>query len=554
VGSPRNLFRGVEVHQQAASSASRQAGVVWRCEHKSLDFYILDGIIYFAMISTNEKIGHLIYQIRQDRGLTQAEFARRLGTSQSAVNRIEHGKQNLSLETLGRISDVLKKPLISLSGGSVNLRIEGGHELKGKVATRVSKNAATALLFASLLNKGTTKLKHMPRIEEVNRIIEVLVSVGVHVKWLPDNDLEIKPPETLRMDSMDKEAARKTRSVLMMIGPLMHMSKEFRIPYAGGCKLGTRTVRPHLFALEEFGVDVVAKSGHYRVSVAKKKPKEIVLYESGDTVTENALMAAAKFDHEVTIKMASANYMVQDVCFFLRKLGVRIEGIGTTTLKIKGIGDIKKNITYYPSEDPVEAMTFVAAAVATNSKLSITRVPIEFLELELVKLKHMGLKYDISEWYKSNNDQTNLADVTIHKHNGKLIALQEKIYARPYPGLNIDNLPYFVPIAAVAKGRTLIHDWVYEERALYYTEMRKLGANVTLADPHRAYIDGPTIFRHADVVCPPALRPAVLLLVGMLAADGISILRNVYSINRGYEDLAERLNSVGAHITVMHEL
>ncbi|HTE57284.1 MAG TPA: UDP-N-acetylglucosamine 1-carboxyvinyltransferase [Verrucomicrobiae bacterium] len=506
------------------------------------------------MISTNEKIGHLIYQIRQDRGLTQAEFARKLGTSQSAVNRIEHGKQNLSLETLGRISDVLKKPLISLNGGSVNLRIEGGHELKGSVATRVSKNAATALLFASLLNKGTTKLKHMPRIEEVNRIIEVLISVGVHVKWLPDNDLEIKPPETLRMDSMDKDAARKTRSVLMMIGPLMHLFKEFRIPYAGGCKLGTRTVRPHLFALEEFGVDVVAKSGHYRVNVAKKNAKEIILYESGDTVTENVLMAAAKFEHEVTIKMASANYMVQDVCFFLRKLGVRIDGIGTTTLRIKGVKDIKKNVTYYPSEDPVEAMTFVAAAIATDSKLTITRVPIEFLELELLKLKHMGLKYDISEWYKSNNDQTNLADVTIHKHHGKLIALEEKIYARPYPGLNIDNLPYFVPIAAVAKGRTLIHDWVYEERALYYTEMRKLGANVTLADPHRAYIDGPTKFSAADVVCPPALRPAVLLLIGMLAADGISILRNVYSINRGYEDLAERLNSVGAHITVMHEL
>lgn len=506
------------------------------------------------MISTNEKIGHLIYQIRQDRGLTQAEFARKLGTSQSAVNRIEHGKQNLSLETLGRISDVLKKPLISLSGGSVNLRIEGGHELKGSVATRVSKNAATALLFASLLNKGTTKLKHMPRIEEVNRIIEVLQSVGVHVKWLADNDLEIKPPETLRMDSMDKDAARKTRSVLMMIGPLMHLFKEFRIPYAGGCKLGTRTVRPHLFALEEFGVDVVAKSGHYRVNVNKKNAKEIILYESGDTVTENVLMAAAKFEHEVTLKMASANYMVQDVCFFLRKLGVRIDGIGTTTLKIKGVKDIKKNVTYYPSEDPVEAMTFVAAAVTTNSKLTITRAPIEFIELELLKLKHMGLKYDISEWYKSNNDQTNLADVTIHKHNGKLVALEEKIYARPYPGLNIDNLPYFVPIAAVAKGRTLIHDWVYEERALYYTEMRKLGANVTLADPHRAYIDGPTKFSAADIVCPPALRPAVLLLIGMLAADGISLLRNVYSINRGYEDLAERLNSVGAHITVMHEL
>jgi UDP-N-acetylglucosamine 1-carboxyvinyltransferase len=166
----------------------------------------------------------------------------------------------------------------------------------------------------------------------------------------------------------------------------------------------------------------------------------------------------------------------------------------------------------------------------------------------------MNLKFDVTPYYKAENGFTNLADITIHKHNGELVALEEKIYARPFPGLNIDNLPYFVPIAAVAKGRTLIHDWVYEERALYYTELRKLNANVTLADPHRAYIDGPTKFSAADIVCPPALRPAVLLLIGMLAAPGISILRNVYSINRGYEDLADRLNSLGAQITIMHEL
>ncbi len=486
--------------------------------------------------------------------MTQAEFARKLGTSQSAVNRIEHGKQNLSLETLGRISDVLKKPLISISGSAVNLRIEGGHELKGSIATRVSKNAAVCLLFAALLNKGTTRLKHMPRIEEVNRIIEVLVSIGVSVKWLANNDLEIKPPEKLILDKMDKQAARKTRSVLMMLGPLMHLFDSFKIPYAGGCKLGTRTVQPHLFALEEFGVDIDAKVGHYHVRVNKKQPTDVILYESGDTTTENVLMAAAKFDHEVTIKMASANYMVQDLCFFLKKLGVKIDGIGTSTLRIRGVTDIKKNVTFYPSEDPIESMTFIAAAITTNSKLTITRAPIEFLELELLKLKKMGLKFDVSPLYDANNGYTKLANITIHKHNGQLTALTEKIYARPFPGLNIDNLPYFVPIAAVAKGRTLIHDWVYEERALYYTELRKLGANVTLADPHRAYIDGPTKFSAADIVCPPALRPAVLLLIGMLAANGTSTLRNVYSINRGYEDLADRLNSIGANITITQDL
>ena len=511
---------------------------------------------YYASVmqTTNEKIGHLIYQLRQERGLTQAAFARKLGTSQSAVNRIEHGKQNLSLETLGRISDVLKKPLISISGGAVNLRVEGGHELHGSIDVKTSKNAAVCLLMASLLNKGTTRLKRMPRIEEVNRLIEVLVSIGVHIRWLAGNDLEIKPPAVIQWEKMDKVAARKTRSVIMLLGPLMHLFDSFKIPYAGGCKLGTRTVQPHLFALEQFGVDIEAKTGYYQVDVKKRPVKQVVLYESGDTTTENILMAAAKFEEETIIKMASANYMVQDLCYFLKKLGVKIDGIGTTTLRIRGVKDIKKTVSYSPSEDPIEAMTFVAAAITTNSKITIKRAPIEFIELELVKLGHMNLKYDVSEQYKADNGQTELADITIHKHNGSLVALEEKIYGRPFPGLNIDNLPYFVPIAAVAKGRTLIHDWVYEDRALYYTELRKLGANVTLADPHRAYIDGPTKFSAADVACPPALRPAVLLLIAMLAAPGVSVLRNVYSINRGYEDLAERLNGLGANITIMHEL
>lgn len=506
------------------------------------------------MNTTNEKIGNLIYQIRQDRGLTQAEFARKLGTSQSAVNRIEHGKQNLSLETLARISDVLKKPLITISGSATNLRVEGGHELKGKITVKTSKNAAVGLLMASLLNKGTTRLKRMPRIEEVHRLIEVLQSIGVHVKWLPGNDLEIKPPAKLELGKMDKNAARKTRSVIMMIGPLMHLFSDFKIPYAGGCKLGARTVQPHLFALEEFGVDIFSKSGHYHVMVNKKHPNQVVLYESGDTPTENVLMAAARFEQETVIKMASANYSVQDVCGYLRRLGVKIEGIGSTTLKVRGVKDIKKNVTYAPSEDPVEAMTFIAAAVVTNSSITIERAPIEFLELELLKLKKMGLKFDLSPYYLAENGLTQLADITIHKHNGELTALDDKIHPNPYPGLNIDNLPYFVPIAAIAKGRTLIHDWVYEERALYYTELRKLGANVTLADPHRAYIDGPVKFSAADIVCPPALRPAVILLIGMLGANGISTLRNIYSINRGYEDLAERLNSLGAKITVVQDI
>jgi UDP-N-acetylglucosamine 1-carboxyvinyltransferase len=246
--------------------------------------------------------------------------------------------------------------------------------------------------------------------------------------------------------------------------------------------------------------------------------------------------------------------MVQDLCFYLQKLGVKISGIGTSTLRVTGVKDIKKNVTYAPAEDPVEAMTFVAAAVTTDSSIGLKRVPIEFMELELLKLEKMGLNYDITPTYKAANGQTDLVDLVIHKHNGSLKAPAEKIHPNIFPGLNIDHLPYFVPIAAVANGRTLIHDWIYEDRALMYTEMKKIGVSLELADPHRVFVNGPTRFKAADLVCPSGIRPAVTLLIGMLAAPGSSMLRNVYTINRGYEDLAERLNSLGARISVVHEI
>jgi UDP-N-acetylglucosamine 1-carboxyvinyltransferase len=505
------------------------------------------------MNTTNHKIGQLICQIRQDRGMTQAEFARKLKTSQSAVNRIEHGNQNLSLETLGRISDVLKKPLISISGSALNLRIKGGQELSGSIDVKTSKNAAVALLMAALLNKGTTRLRKMPRIEEVNRLVEVLQSIGVQLKWHAGNDLEIKPPAELDLSKINATAARKTRSVIMLFGPLVHMFDNFKIPYAGGCKLGTRSVKAHAAAFEEIGVSIVAKTGHYAVNTLKKAASEVVMYETSDTATENILMAAARFEETTIIHLASANYMVQDLCLFLKKLGVKINGIGTSTLEVTGVKDIKKNVSYSPSEDPIEAMTFIAAAVITDSKITVKRSPIEFLRLELLKLKYMGLKYDVSEEYKADNNYTKLVDITIHKHNGKLKSLDDKVHANPHPGINIDNLPLFGAIAATTKGRTLIHDWFYEDRAIYFTELRKLGASVSLVDPHRVYIDGPTKWNAADITCPPALRPAMIILLGMLAAPGTSTLRNIYSINRGYEGFAERLASIGANIEVVQD-
>jgi UDP-N-acetylglucosamine 1-carboxyvinyltransferase len=501
------------------------------------------------------RIGNLIRDARKHRGYTQQQLADLLSTSQSAVNRIERGHQNLSLEMLARIGAALDSEIVALGAGPTHLRVTGPTTLSGSIDVKTSKNAGVALLCATLLNKGRTTLRRVARIEEVNRLLEVLQSLGVQTTWLNENnDLEIVPPAELHLENIDEPAARRTRSIIMFLGPLLHREDTFELPYAGGCNLGTRTVEPHMSALRPFGLEVKATEGSYHATVnrALEPNRPIVLTERGDTVTENALMAAALHPGTTIIRNASSNYMVQDLCFFLQRLGVQVDGIGTTTLTVTGVSEIDVDVDYAPSEDPIEAMSLLAAAIVTNSEITIKRVPIEFLEIELATLEEMGFLYDRSEEYVAANGHTRLVDITTKPST--LRAPLDKIHPMPFPGLNIDNLPFFAVIAAVAEGQTLLHDWVYENRAIYLTELNKLGAQVKLLDPHRVLVEGPTHWSGTEVVCPPALRPAVVILLAMMASKGTSVLRSTYVIHRGYEDLAERLNELGANIVTFRDI
>lgn len=430
----------------------------------------------------------------------------------------------------------------------MNYKVRGGKPLSGEVTTNISKNAAVVVLAASLLNKGTTTLKKMPHIEEVSRLVEVLKSIGVSVEWV-GADIVITPPAQLTLAHIDRAAAERTRSIALFAAPLAHRFSSFDLPAPKGCDLGKRSLGAHIDALERLGINLEGnEEAHtYHVEVGEKRPREIIMYEASDTGVENVLMAAAKIPGETTIKFASANYMVQDLCFFLEKCGVKIEGIGTTTLTVHGIEDINAAIEYAPSEDPIESMFFLSLAATTNSEITIKRCPVDFLELELATLWSMGVRHTRSAEYIADNGHTRLIDITVKKGDA-LNAPPEKIAPRPYPGINIDNLPFFVPVATQAKGTTLIHDWVYEGRAQYYMLMRELGANIQQLDPHRVEITGPSKLHSVEIDSPPALRPATMLLIGMLAAEGESVLRDVYPINRGYERLHERLKAIGAEI------
>lgn len=433
---------------------------------------------------------------------------------------------------------------------TLDFEIEGGHPLKGSVETNASKNGALGLFCASLLNKGVTTLHGIPRIQEIYRLIEAFQSIGIKVSWEGDNTCVITPPKKFLLSKMDTGAASRIRSILMIIGPMIHHEKKFLIPHAGGCKMGNRTIAAHRFGLEKLGVIIDTKENYYEIKAPKLKAADIVMYEASDTAAENLLMACALIPKTSVIRFAPPNYQVQDVCFFLEKCGVKIEGIGSTTLTIHGVEEINQDIEFYNSEDPIESMMFISAGITTKGTLTVKRCPIDFLALEMLKFEKMGLKYKQSKPYLSKNGRTRLVDITVLP--SKLTALHDKIAAQPYPGINTDNLPFFAPVATQAKGTTLIHDWMWENRAIYFTELNRLGASTTLADPHRIFIQGPTALKGTQIVCPPALRPAVIILIAMLAAEGHSMLRNVYSIERGYEKIAERLNKLGAKIKILN--
>ena len=497
--------------------------------------------------SEPEKLGFFIKKLREEKGLTQSEFAKALATSQSAVARIERGGQNLTLEQLSKISEVLERKLLDLNE-TIDFRVTGGRKLHGTIVMNGSKNGAVNMICASLLNRGKTILHDIPRIEEVYRYVEFAESLGVSVRWTGPSTLEIQPPKQLAFESLNKEVAAKTRS-FTFIGSLIHYGAPFHLPHSGGCKMGERTISAHRHGLEKLGVAIKTREDYYDIRAQALKPAEIILYESSDTGAINVLLAAAKIPGKTVIKFAPPNYQVQDVCFLLEKFGVKIDGIGSTTLTVHGVKDIDLTVEHHNSEDPIEAMFFLAAAIVTDSEITIERVSIDFIELELEKLRLMGLKYKMSKRYLSRNGRTHLVDLVVYP--SKLKALNDKLHTQPFPGLQNDNLPFFVPIAVATHGTTLIHDWTWENRAIYFTELNRMGAKITLLDPHRALIEGPTKLKAAQIVSPPALRPSAIILIAMLGAEGTSTLRNVYSIQRGYAEIAERLNSLGAKVEVV---
>lgn len=410
--------------------------------------------------------------------------------------------------------------------------IIGGRRLKGEIEVRGAKNAAFPIIAAALLTKEECEISNLPLIEDVFRMIEILKSMGVKVEWRSQRAIKLKAadldPKKIRGDLVSL-----LRGSVLLLGPLLARFRKIKLPKPGGCVIGVRPIDTHLDGFAQLGVKHRFDGKNYLLKIEKLKGGESILNEFSVTATENLMLFASLVPGKTRIKTADQDYQVQELAKFLKKMGVRVRGVGSREIIVEGAKKLKgaKHRLIY---DPIEAGTFILTAAAARGDVLIKNVELKFLELPLKKLRNFGLPYEI-------RDKNSLRVLPWKKLR------IDKIQSLPYPGIPSDLQSAFGVLATQAPGSTLIHDPLYEGRLKYLEELNKMGAEIYFADPHRAIINGPTRLYGRELGSLDLRGGAALIIAGLIA-EGKTVIRNIYQIDRGYERIEERLQKIGAEI------
>jgi len=409
--------------------------------------------------------------------------------------------------------------------------IEGGHKLEGEVEINGSKNAAAQLLGAALLTDQECIIDNLPRVEDILVLLDVIKGMGAEVDWLEERKVKIKG-KNIDPEKLDFEKFSQARVSVLLIGPLLSRFKNFKISRPGGDRIGLRPITTHLIALRELGTEIEEEGDFYYFHSNGLKNNEITLPEFSVTATSNLIMAASSILGETLIKGAACEPEISNLVEMLKEMGVKIEGLDTHALNIIGAKNLKGgNFSVMP--DRIETGTFMVIA-GLAGRIKIKNVRLDHLALFLAKLKELGVNFE--------KDSENSVIVN---YSSKLKA--SKIQALPYPGFPTDLLPLVVPLLTQAEGRSLIHDPLYENRLNYTQELRKMGADIEIVDPHLAFVFGKTELKGVRIESWD-IRAGASLVVAALIASGKTTISNIYQIDRGYEKLDERLNNLGANI------
>ncbi|MFC1630274.1 UDP-N-acetylglucosamine 1-carboxyvinyltransferase [Patescibacteria group bacterium] len=412
-----------------------------------------------------------------------------------------------------------------------HLVITGGNPLKGSVRVSGSKNASGAILAATLLTKDECIIGNLPLVADTLNLLKILENMGAEISWKGERTVKIKASK-INPEHIDFNLIRKSRISVMLIGGLLSRFKEFKIAHPGGDRIGLRPITTHLKALKKLGIEVEKESDFYHIKSQNRKGCEIVLEEFSVTATQNVIMAAVTTPGKTVIKGAAAEPQVQDLGALLNKMGAQVEGTGTHDIIINGVEKLK-GTSHDISPDLVEAATFVIAGAVSGGEIEVKGCNPSHLDLFLAKLTEIGVKLekgrDVIKVFPSKDFQPT------------------RIQAFPYPGFQTDILPLILPLLTQAQGKSLIHDPLYENRLNFTQELRKMGANIEVVDPHRAFIFGPTPLSGVKIESWD-IRAGASLIIAALMAKGQSTIENIIQIDRGYEKIEEKLQKLGADI------
>lgn len=421
------------------------------------------------------------------------------------------------------------------------LIIEGGQPLKGEITPSGNKNAALPMLTACLLTDQPILLANLPDIGDVRTMRELLQSLGVEIHMISSHQWSLTARQVCNAD-LDPELCKNIRASILLAGPMLGRLGEIELPPPGGDVIGRRRVDTHFLAFEAFGAEVKYSGREFKLRAPHGlHGADVLLDEASVTATENALMAAVTAKGHSIIRNAASEPHVQELCHFLNRLGAKIENIGSNTLHVAGVDSLSGG-EFRIGPDYLEVVSFIGAAAVTGGSIRIRDAAPKYLDMIRLVFGRLGVI-----WETEGDDLLIPASqpMEIVPDIGGAIP---QINVMPWPAFPTDLMSIAIVIATQAKGTVLFHDWMYPSRMFFTDKLVAMGARITLCDPHRCIVVGPNRLL-GETLDSPDIRAGMAMVIAALAAEGVSQIRNIGQIERGYEQIDEKLRQLGAKIT-----
>ena len=416
--------------------------------------------------------------------------------------------------------------------------IEGGRSLAGTVRASGNKNGALPILAASILASDEVRLSNVPRIRDVETMVELLSFVGARAEWTGANEVVVDPT-TVETTDLDPELSREIRASFLLAGPLLARFGRVAVPRPGGDVIGRRRLDTHVHAFAALGADV-ALDGVYLLSSDRLKGTRMYLDEASVMGTENAIMASVLAEGETVLGHAACEPHIQDLCRFLVSLGADIRGIGSNVLHIGGVDQLGGG-DFRIGPDHIEVASFVGLAAATGGDVVVEDVEPDDLISIVPAFRKLGIEMEVT-------------DSTARVSAGQRLEIEDdvgsqipKIESGIWPAFPADLTSIAVTVATQARGTILIFEKMFESRLFFVDKLVSMGARIILCDPHRVVVTGP-VRLYGERMSSPDIRAGMAMLLAALCAEGTSTIGNVREIDRGYERIDERLRALGAHI------